>query len=519
MNVFEDLIEELKEENLLEETIINIGKPGAAQASGTPLPSAPAILKLETGHDRVAVLEPAPVDSTTGHLESGAGGEVEFNRKRAMEEVSGLQMVEHVLSSVEREHMKMTPASFDDLGVKKALHRFLQSSDIGSDEYNQAEMELMQETLAWFSALSQRDSNISVANIRRFCEDSRPVLSSQALMALARFYRNSPFSEPVRGKFDFVMTRLFSRETGEEQRKQLFGRAEMIGHIRTLYSNWESLDLFTGDDHEERIRAAVGQFDGFINEVERTANFDALIVSDFFNRVRAFKEEAGELFFSCDVTAAAIECNVKVGNRFIELLRAEGSVSDLDSIESRFGYTYDTVISSAASKTLHLLEILKEERVGRVEAPQEVLAQEQPTAAVKTLDFERAPIEESKFSFFSVNKWLALASVLVIALSIGVYLWSENAAASDGDVLEATTVEISDVELKKHVRLARASDEILYAVAQPTWVAQSEDEQKELLRRALAVAQKLNLKRVDILNEKGRSIGHASEEKIELKGP
>ncbi len=517
MNVFEDLIEELKEENLLEETVINTGKPLAAQAAGSLLPTAPAILNLETGHAGAQGLESKLLAETAANGEPEAGGEVEINRKRAMDEVSGLQMVEHVISSVEREHMKMTPVIFNDLGVKKALHRFLQTADYGSDDYCQAEMELRQETLAWFSALSQRDSNISVANIRRFCENSRPVLSSQALLALARFYRNSPFAEPVRGKFDFVMTRLFSRETGEEQRKQLFGRAEMTGHIRTLYSNWESLDLFAGDDPAERIESAVGKFDGFTGEIENTVNFDALIASDFFNRVRAFKEETGELFFSADVAAAAIECNVKVGNRFVELLRAEGSISDLDSIESRYGYTYDTVISSAASKTLHLLEILKEERIGRVEVPEEDPAKAQSSAA-KSFNFERAPVEESRFSLFSINKWLVLASVLVLAVSIGVYMWSENAAASEGDILEATTVEVSDAELKKHVRLARASDEILYAVAQPTWTAQSEEEQKELLRRALAMAQKLNLKRVDVLNEKGRSIGRASQDQVELKG-
>ena len=38
-------------------------------------------------------------------------------------------MVEHVLSGVEREHLKTSPMSDDDLEAKKALHKFLQRRD------------------------------------------------------------------------------------------------------------------------------------------------------------------------------------------------------------------------------------------------------------------------------------------------------------------------------------------------------------------------------------------------------
>jgi len=52
------------------------------------------------------------------------GTEKEYFRKRAMDEVTGLQMVEHVLSGVEREQMKTVPKPYDDLPVKLALHDF-----------------------------------------------------------------------------------------------------------------------------------------------------------------------------------------------------------------------------------------------------------------------------------------------------------------------------------------------------------------------------------------------------------
>ncbi len=104
-------------------------------------------------------------------------------------------MVEHVLSGIEREYMKIVPSSYDDLRAKTALHKFLQvQGDSTTTEYAEAEFHLMRETEAWSSALSARDSKISVANLRRFCENSRPILSSQALLGLGRFYRNSAFS-------------------------------------------------------------------------------------------------------------------------------------------------------------------------------------------------------------------------------------------------------------------------------------------------------------------------------------
>src|SRR4026209_521634 len=126
----------------------------------------------------------------------------------------------------------------------------------------------MRETEAWSSALSGRDRKISVANLRRFCENSRPVLSSQALIALARYYRNSAFSEQTRAKFDFVMTRLFSREIEGAKRKVLFGRAEMIGHIKTLYANWASVALYSTDDVSLKARAIVAGFEDRVAEAE-----------------------------------------------------------------------------------------------------------------------------------------------------------------------------------------------------------------------------------------------------------
>ena len=73
--------------------------------------------------------------------------------------------------------------------------------------------------------------------------------------------------------------------------------------------------------------------------------------------------------------------------------------------------------------------------------------------------------------------------------------------------------------LREQLQVARASTETLYGMAQPSWSAKTEDEQKELLRRALAVAETHKLRRVNILNYKGRTIGYATADKVEIYNP
>lgn len=522
MSVFEELIDELKDEDLLEETIFSINQKasGAAQS----MPDSPVSRTSENNSitDGLEVTEAAggvsnnDPESEDMFVEPPAD-EREVYRRRAMDEVSSLQMVEHVLSGIEREHMKMTPAMFDDLEVKKALHKYLQiDAPISSDEHSNAEFQLYQETEKWFSALSHRDNNISVANVRRFCENSRPVLSSQALMALARFYRNSPYTEAVRGKFDFVMTRLFSREIGDEKRKLLFARIEMLGHIQTLYGNWASLSICNPDEENgPSVGAAVAGFEGFIRESESVDTFDQLISSDFFNRIRLFKEQANELFLEPAVTAAAIECNVRIGNRFIDLIQKEREATSQTLVEEKYGYSYDTIISNAASKTLLLLDLLRE---SRPEDDADVVEKEiQPSRVA--VDYERAPVQEkTSGGLFAINKWVLIVGMIALLLTGGLYFWSESAASTQGSIEVAPGVDLAGTDLSQHLREASTSSETLYGVTQPTWDALSEDEQKAFLSKAFQFAQSKGMKKVNLLNARGRTVGYAAENRLEVFG-
>jgi hypothetical protein len=515
MSVFEDLIDELKNENLLEDTVINLSRADAAARDNGQAaePKAAAASAAIAGRTSVEAAFQADVPQ----IEKPASDH-EFFRKRAMDEVSSLQMVEHVFSGVEREHMKVASAPFDDLNAKKALHKFLQvSGNPNSPEHAEAEFALRQETESWNLALYARDQKISVANIRRFCEESRPVLSSQALIAMARFYRNSPFTEDVRGKFDYVMTRLFSRDAGEETRRPLFAHAEMIGHINTLYANWSSIALYTSQDDQTEVSLTVLRFDEYTVEVERAESFDALLESDFFNRVRVYKEESAEMYYVPEVLAAAIKCNLSIGNRYVELMGRERQKRSAAKIEEKYGVAYDQIVSNAAGKTLLLTDVLALELdIPEIAEPERSAQPGIPTLSPSRPRLTTRQKDGPRFDLFGVNKWLMAVCMALILVGGGIYIWAEKFAGGNAEAVAAQTVEIDDPEIKKFLRRPSFTNETLFAVTQPSFETLSEDERKALLGKVLQVAQDRGLQKVNLLNSKGRSVAFASKDRIEL---
>ena len=503
MNVFEDLIEELRDENLLEQTVIDLSRsPSGAELSST------------NGAEPVSENDGPEQDVTSAGVED----ERDFYRKRAIDEVSSLQMVEHIVSGIEREHMKIAPAGYNDLVVKKALHTFVQvQGDTSSPEYIDAEMALMRETEAWNTALSERDKNIAVSNLRRFCENSRPVLSSQALIALGRFYRNSPYSELTRAKFDLVMTRLFSRDSGEgdEKRRLLFGRSEMIGHIRTLYANWSSVALYSADDANVSARAVVAGFEERVAEAEAAQTFEQLIQDSFFDKVHEFKEATGEMFFTPEIVGATIDCNVRIGNKFVDLVGVERQKTNPQSLEQKYGYDYDQVVSDAAGKTFQLVELLKNLPIATAEPGDAA----NPQPEVRPTPTKKVKVERGQSNLFRVNKWLLMATILAVAVSTGLYFWSNQPSAEMQSAEVAADVSLENTPFKEYLRTGRATPQTFYAITLPSWEQLTEDQQKDLLRQALEFANKNGQKQVQLINVRGRNVAFASATKVELLSP
>ena len=95
-------------------------------------------------------------------------------------------------------------------------------------------------------------------------------------------------------------------------------------------------------------------------EAEKAESFDALIESDFFGRLRLFKESISELFYAPIVTGAAIDCNIRIGNAYVDLIGREQAKMDGSSIQEKYGELDGQSVSDAAGRTLDLAEIIRQ---------------------------------------------------------------------------------------------------------------------------------------------------------------
>lgn len=570
MNVFEDLIVELKEENLLENTAIDGKKqpetaneiPDANEVSNEtdeqPEFTAPAEALSEQAEEvEIAIDDDTGLEEVGGELVEpeieviGTADESEitvpapqtrsrkvkhgkeFFKKRAVDEMAALQMVEHILTGVEREYMKVVPKAFDDFNAKKALNNFLNiAENSNSEEHKAAEFALMQETEAWGLALIERDRKVAVANIRQYCENSRPALSSQAMLALARFYRNAPYSESIRSKFDFVITRLFSRPVAHDKRICLFSREEMLGHIATLYSEWASIPIYEADNDESNVLLTGLSFDDLAVEAENAGTFDQLIESDFFGRLRLFKESISELFYAPTVTASAIESNVRIGNAYVNLIVRERQKMDAASIQVKYGDFNDQTVSDAAGRTLDLAELLtvltddvikEAEVVNKTddEATVEISNVESPKAQPTTevVSEPGSYVAQLIRGVRDMNRWLLIVGGVLICISAGLYIWSTFMTEATVSREGVSDVQLDNSPLSEHIKTGRISGDNFYGLLLPSWEDLTKEKREEYLKKLYQLGPEKGYKQVNLIGKNGKMVGYASATRIEVDMP
>jgi hypothetical protein len=443
--------------------------------------------------------------------------DAEFFKRRATEEVTSLQIVEHILSAIEREQLKIVPKQYEDISVKKALHDFLQlAHDPLSPEHAKAEFKLMQETESWYSELSSRDKRINVGHLRRYCETAKPSLSAQALISLARFYRNAPFSETVRGKFDMVITRLMTREKGGDTREILLKRNELIKHLADLYSDWSSIPLYGSNEEDSDVLLGVLKFEDFAEEVQNADSLDELIRNDFFNRLKIYKENTGEKFFAPLLIATVIESNVLTGNKYVELVKREKEKGSASDIAAKYSQLLDDSVSDATSKTMQLAELLEEKQavIEVVEAPVEV-KQEKSVVEIGQQQHSKAFVEkEKRKGILGINKFLFFAAVLTFTLVGGLYVWLEFYAPAMKSSPSVRKVSLEGNPLREYFKTARINKETFFAVVEPTWNGLSKDVREDILKKTLNEGTEQGYTKIHLLDKEGKTIAFASAEGI-----
>ena len=245
--------------------------------------------------------------------------------RRAIERMKSLQATERVIASLERVVLNRVPEAFEVkpmILVINALNLVLREGD--ESKIQLAQDVVSQELAAALTPLVRRDEVILPSDLRRFCEADSSLLDLNALAALTSFYRSLPPTEACRSKYDFVITRLFSSaEPGRRQRQLRSSREQISKRLMDMCRAWgESPQRDSAN--AARIAVSLQQFDDFIAEIKTIHKLEVLVSHSFFQRVRDFKADVGNLLFSPEVTAASVEANVIIANRFWALLEIEG---------------------------------------------------------------------------------------------------------------------------------------------------------------------------------------------------
>jgi hypothetical protein len=497
MNVFEDLIVELKEDQLLEETVADFPEsfpnyPNGYKSADLVFDDNPAETEKNNSQEQ-----------KTGHI-------IGDKKKFTSEEISALQMVEHVFTSVERDVLGVTPKSYDELGAKQALHRFVHSSaEVGSDEAVELEANLDTEIENWKDSLLAREAKMSPANIRVYCETSQPPLSSQALFALARFYFSTGLKAAAATKLDFVLTRLFSKKDEGERRSALVNKEETIAHLRKRFSDWTGA---SADEIPESMLSVLS-FEDFTTEAEKVENLDEFLKGDFFNRLILFKESVREQLKSPEVAAACLRCNIAVGNAVVESLEKFGQKTNEARLKKKFGSLDDDLIAQAIGRTLDLdllLTVSLERPSPLKETNKRVEAKEQPRSPKAAAKKESS--RSSVSGLFAVNKKLLLAAAILITASVGLFVWTNYYSADQSVSVKVPAVELNGFENRDAVKTAKISNETMYAQMTPAWDALSDEKKLEFVKKLYDFASKKGVKKLNVMDIHGTTVAFATPE-------
>jgi len=295
-------------------------------------------------------------------LEQNGIDKAEVRFQRAVDYAKTLETVQRVIVGVEKALLSSISQNYNvepAFNVARSLKQAIKEKD--TERIAQAEDRFSNELYLWRLSLTTRDQMIQPYHLRRFCDGKGVQLDSQAFQALTRFYGSLPYSESTQSKYDFAVTRVFITRGENDQRNLRIGGKRLVETLSKMSDAWRRdhpLPSVTPDE----IAAAVDGLRAFIVEANTSIHeFEELISTDLYNRVRRFKRNLGELFYAPQVTAAAIECNVVLANKFSTMLAGEGEQirEAPDVCRDLLNILADTSINASPSETFDETELTK----------------------------------------------------------------------------------------------------------------------------------------------------------------
>ncbi|HLA94310.1 MAG TPA: hypothetical protein VK612_01220, partial [Pyrinomonadaceae bacterium] len=217
------------------------------------------------------------------------------------------------------------------------------------ERLKRVEFQLAHDLLLWQEDLAERDAKIEAYHIRRYCDALKNPLDADVFVALSRFYRDLNRLS----KFDLAMTRAFSTQKDELRRSVSLSRKDLNVRISDLFSRWDKKPV---DDTSSPRDVQI--FDRFVSEGIAIGDFQSLTSVRLFDRIREFKSELGDRFYDPSVVAAALECNIAVGNQ-LNVLMAKASESLGERLGSEFDFAGAFQDTSATAGT-YISEVLRQ---------------------------------------------------------------------------------------------------------------------------------------------------------------
>ncbi len=284
--------------------------------------------------------------------------------RRSIEKMKSLQATERVLASVEKAVLNKVPEKFNLIPLSSAIHHLNEAIRLNDEvKIREANSGVSFALESIVNHLVQRDDHIQPYNMRRFCDQSDTILDLNAFAALTSFYRSLPHTEQNRGKYDFVVTRLFSTTipgSNNKLRTLRTSREQVVKRLTEMCAAWGE-DTQNWSSDSAKVTETNRCFDEFINEIRTVTSLEEMADSSFFQRVRDFKANVGELLYLPEVTATSVETNIIIANRFTVLMEAENEeIREEPEAIREIAAVYSDIYSSGSSDIARIISELED---------------------------------------------------------------------------------------------------------------------------------------------------------------